>query len=213
MTAEELIETLSRDVAPVSRHWLSLRLASGLALGGLVTLALICGVLGLRPDLWLAMHGGPFWMKWTYTASLGLCALAATARLARPDPGRLGALWIMALPVLGLAMIGLVDMAHTPRAQWLAMWLGMSWKVCSSLVFALSVPIFAGLVWSYRSLAPTRLRAAGATAGLAAGAWSATLYCLHCPEVSAIFVITWYTLGIVLAACFGAILGPRLLRW
>jgi hypothetical protein len=93
------------------------------------------------------------------------------------------------------------------------MWLGQSWRVCSSLVFLLSIPIFGGLLWSFRRLAPSRLRAAGATAGLAAGAWGATLYCLHCPEVSAIFVLTWYTLGIGLAALLGAIVGPRLLRW
>jgi hypothetical protein len=91
-------------------------------------------------------------------------------------------------------------MSRVPKAQWLAMWLGQSWSVCSSIVFLLSVPIFGGLLWSFRRLAPTRLRAAGATAGLTAGAWGATLYCLHCPEVSAIFVLTWYTLGISLAA-------------
>jgi hypothetical protein len=57
------------------------------------------------------------------------------------------------------------------------------------------------------------LRAAGAVAGLAAGAFAATVYCLHCQEVSALFVLTWYSLGILLAASVGALLGPRLLRW
>ena len=78
---------------------------------------------------------------------------------------------------------------------------------------ALSIPIFAGLLWSFRRLAPTHFRAAGAAAGLSAGGWAATIYCLHCPEVSAIFVLTWYTLGIALAASVGALMGPRLLRW
>ena len=93
------------------------------------------------------------------------------------------------------------------------MWLGHSWMVCPWLVLALAMPIFVGLLWSFRRLAPTRLRAAGAAAGLAAGAFAATVYCLHCPEVSAIFVLTWYSLGILLAASVGALLGPRLLRW
>ena len=53
-------------------------------------------------------------------------------------------------------------------------------------------------------MAPTRLNAAGGAAGFAAGAWAATLYCLHCPEVSALFVLTWYTLGVELAAAIGA---------
>ena len=68
------------------------------------------------------------------------------------------------------------------------------------------MPIFAGLLWSFRRFAPTRLRAAGAAAGLAAGALAATLYCLHCPEVSAIFVLTWYSLGIGLATGASALL-------
>jgi hypothetical protein len=80
-------------------------------------------------------------------------------------------------------------------------------------VLLLAIPIFVGLLWSFRRLAPTRLRAAGAAAGLAAGAFSATIYCLHCPEVSAVFVLTWYSLGIVLASALGALVGPRLLRW
>ncbi|MFM2301811.1 MAG: hypothetical protein RLZZ84_1547, partial [Pseudomonadota bacterium] len=125
----------------------------------------------------------------------------------------IGWLWLIALPVVGLTAASLLELADAPRAQWLALWLGMSWKVCSALVFLLSAPIFVGLLWAFRRLAPTRLRAAGGTAGLAAGAWSATLYCLHCPEVSAIFVLTWYSLGIALAACAGMAAGPRLLRW
>ena len=115
--------------------------------------------------------------------------------------------------MLALAGIGIVELARTPRGEWLAMWLGKTWMVCPWLVLALSAPIFVGLLWSFRKLAPTRLRAAGAAAGLSAGAFAATIYCLHCPEVSAIFVLTWYSLGIVLAAAIGALVGPRLLRW
>jgi hypothetical protein len=93
------------------------------------------------------------------------------------------------------------------------LWLGHSWGICPFIVLVLAVPIFAGLLWSFRRLAPTRLHAAGAAAGLAAGAWAATIYCLHCAEASAIFVLTWYSLGILLATGIGALLGPRVLRW
>jgi hypothetical protein len=50
-------------------------------------------------------------------------------------------------------------------------------------------------------------------AGLAAGATATLVYCLHCPESTASFVVTWYSLGIGLAGLVGAWLGPRLLRW
>jgi hypothetical protein len=213
MNTEDLIATLTSHVPPVPRHALSRRLGAGLALGGLVTLLAVGVGLKVRPDLWLAMHGGMFWIKWAYTGSLALCASLATLRLARPDAGGIGWLWLAVLPVLGLSAISVNELASVPSSQWLAMGLGASWKVCSTNVLLLSVPIFGGLLWSLRRLAPTRLRLAGATAGLTAGAWGATLYCLHCPESSAVFVLTWYTLGMALAAALGALLGPRLLRW
>ena len=213
MRTDRLIEQLARDVPPVPRRAVGWRLALGIVGGGMVTIAAIALLLGFRPDLDLAMQGPNFWMKWAYTISLGLLSIHATARLARPDEGRLSAPWLMLLPLAALAGVGAVELMRAPPADWLAMWLGHSWRVCSAMVFLLSAPIFIGLLWSFRRLAPTRLRAAGCTAGLAAGAWGATLYCRHCPEVSAIFVLTWYSLGIALAAGMGALLGPRLLRW
>ena len=112
-----------------------------------------------------------------------------------------------------LAIVSAIELAHIPPGDWLGAWLGGTWTKCPWLVLMLSVPIFAGLLWSFRRLAPTRLRAAGGAAGFAAGACAATLYGLHCPEVSAAFVLTWYTLGIALAAAAGALVGPYLLRW
>ncbi|MBU3077861.1 DUF1109 domain-containing protein [Sphingomonas quercus] len=213
MNTEQLIGDLSRDVPAVPRHALGRRIGVGIVAGGCVTLLLVAAVLGVRPDLDAEMRGFSFWMKWTYTTSLGIGAVIAVMRLARPTPVALNSLWLLAIPVLLLSGIGIGELAGTPSRDWVVMWLGASWKACPWLVLALSMPIFIGLLWSFRRLAPTRLRAAGAAAGLAAGAWAATLYCLHCPEVSAIFVLTWYSLGIALAGAFGALVGPRLLRW
>jgi hypothetical protein len=213
MDTQQLIESLSKDVPQVRPNALARRIGLGLVGGGLVTTALVTAVLGVRPDLQVAMHGFSFWVKWTYTISLGVGTVYAVTRLARPTPGSLQRLWFMAIPVLLLAGIGIGELSTTPPAQWLALWLGGSWMICPWLVLTLAVPIFIGLLWSFRELAPTRLRAAGAAAGLAAGAWAATIYCLHCPETSALFVLTWYSLGIMLAAGTGAILGPRLMRW
>lgn len=213
MNTDALIASLSNGLRPVARGAVGIRLALGIFLGGLAAILILSLTIGFRPDLWLAMQGPAFWMKWGYTISLSAAAIYVTSRLARPDPGRLRGLWFVAVPVLVLAGIGAADLAQTPRGEWLAMWLGTTWMVCPWLVLALSAPIFVGLLWSFRRLAPTRLRAAGAAAGLAAGAFAATIYCLHCPEVSAIFVLTWYSLGILFAASIGALVGPRLLRW
>ena len=213
MRTEDLVTTLAADVSPVPRGAVTWRLLAGIFTGLAVSVGLMLAALGVRPDLDAAMLGVSFWMKWAYTASLAVAAIYATSRLARPEPRNYRALWLVGIPMLALAVIGVVELMQAPASHWLAMWLGKSWKVCPWLVLLLSVPIFLGLLWSFRRLAPTQLRAAGAAAGLAAGACAATVYCLHCPEVSAIFVLTWYTLGIMLAASIGALLGPRLLRW
>lgn len=213
ITHDQLIATLSRNVPRVSRYALAKRVILGIAGGGLVTLILLTATLGIRPDIRFAMHGFSFWVKIAYTVSLGILAIYAVSQLARPTASAPRSMWLMAAPVLVLAGIGLGELAYAPTSEWWAMWLGRSWKECPLLVLTFSGPIFIGLLWSFRKLAPTRLRAAGATAGLCAGAWAATIYCLHCPEVSAIFVFTWYSLGILLAVGIGALIGPRILRW
>ncbi|MFL9839640.1 DUF1109 domain-containing protein [Sphingomonas sp. ST-64] len=213
MNTDDLINSLSADVAPVRRGTVGRRIALGLAVGALISGAWVVLRFGVRPDLGVAMQGFPFWMKWAYTISLSLAALFMTAQLARPDSQRLRGLWLIAIPAVLLAAVGATELIRTPQTEWLAMWLGHSWQQCPWRVLGLAMPIFAGLLWSFRRLAPTRLRAAGAAAGLAAGAFAATVYCLHCPEVSAIFVLTWYSLGILLATALGALIGPRLLRW
>lgn len=213
MKTDQLIDSLANEVKPVSRYAVASRLTFGAVIGALVSAVVVIIALGARHDLDSAMYSAAFWIKWSYTLSLSAIAIYTTARLARPDPGPLRVIWLIAIPVTLLAGIGVMELIHTPSGEWLAMWLGHSWSKCPWLVLGLAIPIFIGLLWSFRRLAPTRLRAAGAAAGLAAGAFAATVYCLHCPEVSAIFVLTWYTLGILLAASLGALVGPRLLRW
>lgn len=213
MNTDDLILQLSQNARPVQREAVTKRLIAGIAFGAAMSAAFVIGWLGPRDDLAVAVHRSSYWIKWAYTLSLSAAAIAITAQLARPDTGRPRGMWLLAVPVLLLAGVGSLELARTPRSDWLAMWLGQSWSWCPWLVLIFSVPIFLGLLWSFRRLAPTRLRAAGAAAGLTAGACAASVYCLHCPEVSAVFVLTWYSFGILLATLLGTLLGPRLLRW
>jgi hypothetical protein len=210
---EQLVAALSRQVPSVSRHTVPRRIALGILAGGGVTLAGVLALLGWRADLVSAVQGFSFWMKLLYSLSIATGAALAAGHLARPTAQSARGLWLLAIPVLLLAGIGIGQLAGTPVSQWQAMWLGHSWTACPWLILGFALPIFAGLLWSFRKLAPARLRMAGAMAGLCAGGWAATLYCLHCPEATAVFVLTWYTLGMLLAAAGGALLGPRLLRW
>ena len=213
MITEDLVRILASDVRAVPRNAVGQRIAFGILSGAAISLLLVGGVVGIRPDLDVAILDFPFWVKWAYTASLGVGAVLTTASLARPESTRPRWLWLLGVPVLLLTAIGIAQMAHASPQDWQALWLGRSWRLCPWTILLLSAPIFVGLLWSFRQFAPARPRAAGAAAGLAAGAWSATLYCLHCPEVSAIFVLTWFSLGIGLAAAAGAVLGRPLVRW
>jgi hypothetical protein len=115
--------------------------------------------------------------------------------------------------VVVMLAIGGAHVALAPAGERAAALLGRSWASCAFTVLALSLPALAAAFWALRGLAPTRLRAAGFAAGLLAGALGALGYALVCPETSPAFVAVWYTLGIVLTAGLGALVGPRLLRW
>ena len=213
MRTDRLIDSLADGLQPVPRRAVERRLAVALAAGMVVSGILTTLILGIRHDLTAALHGFPFWMKSLYVGSLAALTGAAAVRLARPDTTPPRWLWLSALPVLAIAVLAGFQMAEAPPEEWAALWLGKSWKVCPFLVFGLSIPIFVALMRALKKLAPTRLRATGALAGIAAGATAALVYCLHCPESTAGFLLIWYSAGIGMAGAIGALLGPRLLRW
>lgn len=91
--------------------------------------------------------------------------------------------------------------------------MGKTWATCPWLILVLAVPLLIGSMCAVRSLAPSRLRLAGAACGLASGALSALVYSISCDESAAAFVLVWYGGAIALATLIGALLGPRCLRW
>jgi hypothetical protein len=213
MDTETLIDSLAGGVRPARHSAARASLLLHCLLGGLVAIVVVALTIGFRPDLDIAMQGGLFWMKVSYTGSLALIALAGTLALARPESAVPRWLWFAALPFTALAIVSIVEAAGMEHDAWMSLWMGSSWRQCPALIVMLALPIGAALIHALRQFAPTRLRLTGGVAGMAAGALAATFYCLHCPEVGAAFVLTWYTLGIVAVAVIGAIAGPRLLRW
>ena len=213
MDTENLILRLGADVKPADSRFVTQRLFVALAIGSGLALLLLLFWQGLNPDLGNALKHRFFWMKAGYCLALGAPALLSVSRLARPDGETPQIALSFAVPIVLVAGIAAVELVLTPSSQWLAMWLGHSWSLCPWRVLALSGPIFLALLWAFRAFAPTQLRLSGAWAGVSAGALGAMVYGLHCPESSALFLLTWYSLGIGLAAAVGALLGPRLLRW
>jgi hypothetical protein len=211
MKTEHLIDLLARGAGPAPRGVVARRLlpAAGLGLGLAALLALT--LIGPVPA---AMFATPApWLKLGYTGALALAAGWLAARLAQP----VARLTVPRQAVVGvlvaMLLLGSASWLATPAPDRLAAITGHSWQGCPWNVLLLSVPGMAAALWAVRGLAPTRLRAAGAAAGLMAGALGAFGYAFSCTENSPAFVALWYTLGMGLSALLGAWLGPRVLRW
>jgi len=210
---DDLISALSADLEPAPKHKVVLRLLTGLGIGIVLSSTLMMTWLGPRPDMMPAMATPMFWMKLIYALSIAAFGFGLVDRLARP--GGQGGVWrtLLFLPLAFMIAMALYRYVQAPPERHMAMLLGNSWTVCARNIALLSLPIFAALFWALRDLAPTQLTAAGATAGILAGAVGTFIYAFHCTESAAPFVAIWYTLGMAAMGVLGAILGRFLLRW
>jgi hypothetical protein len=209
---DDLIDALAADGGPVRPP--PGRLAAVAAAGALAALVLVLAWLHTRHDLMPAMRGGMFWMKAAYTAVLGLAGYLAIERLARPEgSGRRG--WLLGGTVVAVFVAaGVWQALVSPDVQAaLRMLRGHSWHSCSRNILVLGLPMLALGLWAVRGMAPTRPIAAGFATGLFAGGVAATVYGLHCAENTFTFVALWYSLGVLLLAALGALLGRWVLRW
>jgi hypothetical protein len=213
MKTEDWVSLLATGVDAINpkrtarRHLLAIT-------GGLLTaLAFTGGILRFNPALSNMVLEPMFWVREAYCAALALLGFDAVTRLARPGI-RLGfapvgvvtvvmVMWIFAATIL----------MRSPAQNRSHLLFGTSAAVCPFLIALAAMPVFIAFLWVLRGLGPTRLRLAGAAAGFAAGSLGALVYSLHCPELAAPFLGTWYLLGMLIPTSLGAWLGPRLIRW
>jgi len=213
MRTDNLIATLSADVAPVNPRSVERRFVYALLGAACGALVLLLPIYGVRADLPALMMQPIFWVKVAFPLTLACAAMVATARLSRPGAA-LGRVWTgFAAPVALASSAALAVLWLAPQEARLALLMGHTWRTCSLNIALLSVPGLVAILAAVRSLAPTRLPLAGATAGLLAGAVGALAYCLRCPETSMPFWATWYLLGMAIPAVVGALLGRLVLRW
>lgn len=213
MSAEQLIERLARDVAPVPPHTVEKRLLVGAGAGVLLGAMMMVAWLRPQPDIVSAPFAEAFLVKIAYTLVLAAGAMAACVHLMRPE-GRPAAWFALAIaPVIVLGALAALELMRTPQNEWPALIFGNSVLACLGRVLVIATPIFFGLVLAAQSLAPTQLRAAGASIGFVAGSMGAAIYAVHCVETAAGFIFLWYSSAILIAAVLGALIAPKLLRW
>ena len=179
---DELLDALARDIAPRPARRVGPRLALALGAGAFISLAGVLVLLGPRRDFPAALGTPMFWTKLFYVLALAAVALGCVERLSRPDGQVRRRVGWLAAPVAGMALAALVQWMLAPAAAHRTLLMGNSAAVCPWLIATTAAPIFLALAWAMRGLAPTRLRTAGAMAGLAAGAGGAAVYALHCAE-------------------------------
>jgi hypothetical protein len=213
MQTDELIARLSGGLEPVRHGEVIRTLIIGLAAGIAGSALLMIATIGVRHDIVDAMGGGAFWLKFLYTLVIAALGLKLVERIGRPGTDARLPLALLAIPVLALMAMMAMQMMPADADARRTLIMGHSANVCSVLIAGLALPLFAGLFWSLRQLAPTRLIQAGAAAGLLAGSAAATIYAFHCTESTATFIAIWYTAGIALTTLLGAGLGRWALRW
>ena len=213
MRTDDLVTMLAVGAGAVQPDQAVRGYATALGWGALGAALLMGALIGPRPDLAAAVLLPMFWVKLAFVACLAAAGWLAAWRLSRPG---LRLAWVpgaLAAPVLAMWLLAAVVLARADAAQRAGMFFGDTWNSCPFLVAMLSAPVFVAVVWAMKGLAPTRLRLAGAAAGLLSGAVGALVYSVHCPEMEAPFIGFWYLLGMLIPAAAGALLGPRLLRW
>lgn len=213
MRSEDLIERLSAEVRPAdSMRWPRLAIFWLSLSAGLAGLLVVFG-LSLRPDIGNWLSNSAMQIKSAYTLGLSLASLLAFWALSQPlGQNRLGPLFAIGLMML-TGTIALIEAQHLTPEALNHVWMAPSWAFCMGTIWALSAPILVVALWLMRQRAPVYPTQAGLASGLLAGALAASAYTLHCTEDSALFLFSWYTLGMALCGLTGAIAGHFTLRW
>jgi len=215
MKTDEFISLLSTGITPVDPHVQRRSLSLALVLGAIGAILLTLIVFGMRPDIREMLVTPLFWFKVSFPSAVAIASLLLLIPLSRPGTRNISArLWLAPSgPILVIWIAALASLALAPQTERMNLIMGFSWRTCPFNIAFLSIPLCVTITWAVRQLAPTRLRAAGAVAGLLAGSVATMAYCLHCPEMGIPFWGIWYLIGMLIPAVLGAIFGPALLRW
>jgi hypothetical protein len=213
MKTDDLITLLATAAQPVDAGAPERRFVLAAGTGLALALLLMLGLLGLNPQLEADSRLPMFWVKLVFGGLVAAAASVALYRLARPGTRLAWLPLALISPFVAIWVLGLVGLLTTPPVARVDAWMGSSWSDCPVYIGILSIPAFVCGLLLMRSMAPTRSVLAGAVTGLWAGGIGAFAYALHCTEMAAPFLATWYVLGMLVPTAAGALLGPRLLRW
>ncbi|MBX9614406.1 MAG: DUF1109 domain-containing protein [Caulobacteraceae bacterium] len=213
VNTDDLIEQLAAGAGPIPPHRATGRAAACAGLALAASVVVVWMTLGPRPDLVEVIGQPAFLLRQAY--ALALAGLAAWLMLRLGQPGAPVRLPLIGIGGLAVAVMGLVglEQAGLDGSERMDALLGQSWTLCSIRVATISLVTTPFILFAARRSAPTRPVRAGFAAGVVAGALAASAYGFYCAEITATFVATWYTVGILVAGVMGAAVGRWALRW
>ncbi|OZI19773.1 hypothetical protein CAL26_19560 [Bordetella genomosp. 9] len=213
MRTQDLVTRLAGNLAPVPRNAVPRTLNRALMAGLAGNTALLVALYGFGSDMPEQLLTAMFWMRLAFPLAIIAAALKLTERLARPGaPSALA--WLTAIaPIATMLLVAAGFQAATPSDYRLQLVVGAGWRTTTAGVVLLSLPSLATAMHALKNLAPTRLAAAGAGAGVLAGAQGLLVYSLYCPEMPVSFWSVWHVLAIAVTTGIGAAMAPRYLRW
>jgi hypothetical protein len=207
---DDLIELLAKDLAP----WRFRSIVAGAVAGGIIIAAIVffAGI-GFRPDISEAVESNRFLFKFVVTVSLAVTAIWVTLNVGRPGGSLAQRGLALAIAPALLACAAVAELLVLPESQWMPSLVGHNARFCLTLIPLLSLGPLACFLAALREGAPSSPGLAGAVAGLAASGIAATFYAANCTDDSALFVITWYPIAILMVTTAGYLGGRKLLSW
>jgi hypothetical protein len=213
MKTHDLIDVLSTDDVLPNTQWMSQRVMPSLLMGTLICCVIALTVWSVRADMTQAMTLAAFWFKLAFAVSLALISLWVLPSAVRPISVDSHRVWLLLAPVFMIWLRAVALISGQDSVNFSALIYGQTWQVCTLLIVALAMPLMAVLFWALREAAPSHPKLTGFVAGILSGAIAASIYSIHCTEMSPFFVGIWYLMGILVTGLLGCLLGQRLLRW
>jgi hypothetical protein len=213
MNTDKLIQILASDPLRDSHPTFKRQLLLSIGFGGGISFFMMATILKIRPDLMFAATQPFFWLKIGFALSLLGVGLYEATKTAFPGNPTSNLYWKVSIPILVVWFAAFWTATNPSSPQTIDLVKGSTWQVCSLLIAFLSIPIFILIFYVLKDMACVKPRLTGFMAGLFSGGLAASIYSLHCPELSPVFLGIWYLLGMMIPAIAGALLGGKILRW
>ncbi|MFT4252215.1 MAG: DUF1109 domain-containing protein [Caulobacter sp.] len=172
--------------------------------GGLAALLLVFFWLDLRPDIDTAPAHPFFWLKMAFTASLAAAGFDGLVRLLRRGPPAPTVVLVAAAAALVFLAGGVGDALRLDPETLARLFRPASVTACFFNIVVMALPTLLLGLTALRATDCERPALAGFAAGIFAGGLAASVYGLHCPHSTFVFVGLWYTGGVLLCGAVGA---------